>query len=111
MLNSKELNMTTQTKYYKSTFNGKSSYRSTKRNYQVAMWATVTYTDGDFAGQTFNHCLSFNSKPLTKGAALGWQFFKNDTRYDYNAIKVFPVPLEEVTKEEFKARDDLNWYK
>lgn len=97
--------MTTQTKYFKSTFNGKSCYRSTKRNYQVAMWATVTYTNGSLAGQTFNHCLSFNSKPLTKGAALNWHFYKDSNDYDYNAIKVFPMPLEEVTKEEFKARD------
>jgi len=95
--------MTTQTKYYKSTVNGKSSYRSTKRNYQVAMWATVPFA----SGATRDFCLSFNSKPLSKGAALNWHFYKECTDYDYNAIKVFPMPLEEVTKEEFKARDDV----
>ena len=88
-------------KYFKTTYEGKSAYRSTKRDYKVAMWAVVPYTDG----KVITTCLSFNSKPLTKGAALNWHYYKGCEDYDYNAIKVFAMPLEEVTKEEFKNRE------
>ena len=90
-------------KYLKSTFEGIPAYRSTKRDYQVAMWAVVPYTDGT----VLKGCLSFNSKPLTKGAALNWNYSKDNVNYDYEGIKVFAIPVEEVTKEEFDNRYEL----
>mgnify|MGYP003119485317 CR=1 FL=1 len=90
-------------KYFKSTFEGIPAYRSTKRDYKVAMWAVVPYSDGE----VHKGCLSFNSKPLTKGSALAWKYFKNVKDYDYEKIKVFAMPVEEVTKQEFDDRYEL----
>ena len=90
-------------KYLKSTFEGIPAYRSTKRDYKVAMWAVVPYTDGT----VLKGCLSFNSKPLTKGSALAWKYFKNVKDYDYAGIKVFAMPVEEVTKQEFDDRYEI----
>tara|TARA_R100000353_G_scaffold143258_1_gene102424 strand:- start:309 stop:614 length:306 start_codon:yes stop_codon:yes gene_type:complete len=88
-------------KYLKSTFEGELAYRSTKRDYKVAMWAKIPLADGRIR---VDH-LSFNSKPLTKGSALKWYY--KDSAYDYAGIKVFAMPVEEVTKEEFDNRDEL----
>ena len=90
-------------KYLKSTFEGELAYRSTKRDYKVAMWAKIPWADGRI---TVDH-LSFNSKPLTKGSALNWHYYKHCEEYDYAGIKVFAMPVEEVTKEEFNNRDEL----
>ena len=111
MYNTLMLNKGVKMKYFKAQLNDKIAYRSSKREYTVAMFSIL----GDDIT-----CRSFNSKPASKSVCLGstkedakiLRYGSSHPHYQealgrkqaYDATEVVAVPVTEVTKQEFDAR-------
>ena len=104
--------MKKEIKYYKAEFDGRVELRQSKNDYTVA---TVREDDSGHG------VVSFNSKELSKGAAIGKYYHSgwhsvsekcvadcgSDNKYckiskeNYAAAKVYSVPAVQISKEEY----------